>query len=187
MRQRLEERGGKEWPCGLDDGFPPEPCRSRASQCGENCSSGLPILQDLQAFVDGGVFVLAFSLAFASRAARRKALSAGAWLRRIGYSGALEPTLSTLHQFVFAHSHAIAYELLDIMLGRTPKLDVGALQRKMGAAASAWNRICFSGGMPSEPDRPVRRGTLHKWGSNLRAHPRSSGSAPATLAKHAAH
>src|SRR5215510_7370266 len=54
-----------------------------------------------------------------------------AWLTRIGYSGALEPTLRTLHQLVFAHSHAIAYESLDIMLGRTPKLDLGALQRKM--------------------------------------------------------
>jgi N-hydroxyarylamine O-acetyltransferase len=54
-----------------------------------------------------------------------------AWLARIGYRGALEPTLSTLHQLVFAHSHAIAYESLDIMLGRTPKLDLGALQRKM--------------------------------------------------------
>jgi len=54
-----------------------------------------------------------------------------AWLTRIGYSGALEPTLRTLHQLVFAHSHAIAYESLDIMLGRMPKLDLAALQRKM--------------------------------------------------------
>jgi len=54
-----------------------------------------------------------------------------AWLRRIGYRGSLEPTLSTLHQVIFAHSHAIAYESLDIMLGRTPRLDLGSLQRKM--------------------------------------------------------
>jgi N-hydroxyarylamine O-acetyltransferase len=54
-----------------------------------------------------------------------------AWLKRIGYGGPLEPTLKTLHQLIFAHSHAIAYESLDIMLGRTPKLDVGTLQRKM--------------------------------------------------------
>lgn len=54
-----------------------------------------------------------------------------AWLRRIGYTGPLEPTLSTLHQLIFAHSHAIAYESLDIMLGRTPKLDLDSLQRKM--------------------------------------------------------
>jgi N-hydroxyarylamine O-acetyltransferase len=54
-----------------------------------------------------------------------------AWLNRIGYAGSLEPTLSTLHQLIFAHSHAIAYESLDIMLGRTPKLDLASLQRKM--------------------------------------------------------
>jgi N-hydroxyarylamine O-acetyltransferase len=54
-----------------------------------------------------------------------------AWLKRIGYGGPLEPTLGTLRQFIFAHSHAIAYESLDIMPLRTPKLDVGALQRKM--------------------------------------------------------
>ena len=54
-----------------------------------------------------------------------------AWLNRIGYGGPLEPTLTTLHQLIFRHSHAIAYESLDIMLGRTPKLDMGSLQRKM--------------------------------------------------------
>ena len=54
-----------------------------------------------------------------------------AWLDRIGYNGSREPTLCTLHQLIFAHSHAIAYESLDIMLGRTPRLDLEALQRKM--------------------------------------------------------
>src|SRR6476661_5081131 len=54
-----------------------------------------------------------------------------AWLKRIGYSGPLEPTLSVLHALIFAHSHAIAYESLDIMLGRTPRLDLDSLQRKM--------------------------------------------------------
>jgi N-hydroxyarylamine O-acetyltransferase len=54
-----------------------------------------------------------------------------AWLNRIGYSGTLAPSLDTLHQLIFAHSHAIAYESLDIMLGRTPKLDLPALQNKM--------------------------------------------------------
>ena len=54
-----------------------------------------------------------------------------AWLDRIAYAGPLEPTLDTLHRLILAHSHAIAYESLDIMLGRTPKLDLGTLQRKM--------------------------------------------------------
>jgi N-hydroxyarylamine O-acetyltransferase len=55
----------------------------------------------------------------------------GAWLQRIGYAGSLEPTLDTLHKLIFAHSHEIAYESLDIMLGRTPRLDLDSLQRKM--------------------------------------------------------
>ena len=54
-----------------------------------------------------------------------------AWLNRIGYDGPLEPTLSALNQLIFAHAHTIAYESLDIMLGRTPKLDLETLQRKM--------------------------------------------------------
>ena len=54
-----------------------------------------------------------------------------AWLDRIGYNGSREPTLGTLHQLIFAHSQAIAYESLDIMLGRPPRLDLVSLQRKM--------------------------------------------------------
>ena len=54
-----------------------------------------------------------------------------AWLDRIGYTGSCQPTLDTLHKLIFAHSHTIAYESLDIMLGRTPKLDIASLQRKM--------------------------------------------------------
>jgi N-hydroxyarylamine O-acetyltransferase len=54
-----------------------------------------------------------------------------AWLDRIGYKGSREPTLGTLNQLIYAHSHAIAYESLDIMLGRTPRLDLASLQRKM--------------------------------------------------------
>ena len=40
-----------------------------------------------------------------------------AWLDRIGYSSSLQPTLDTLHKLIFTHSHTIAYESLDIMLG----------------------------------------------------------------------
>jgi N-hydroxyarylamine O-acetyltransferase len=54
-----------------------------------------------------------------------------AWLDRIGYAGPLHPTLDTLNALIFCHSHAIAYESLDIMLGRTPKLDITSLQAKM--------------------------------------------------------
>jgi len=54
-----------------------------------------------------------------------------AWLDRIGYDGPLAPTLETLNGLIFAHAHAISYESLDIMLGRTPRLDLAALQAKM--------------------------------------------------------
>jgi N-hydroxyarylamine O-acetyltransferase len=54
-----------------------------------------------------------------------------AWFRRIGYSGAATPTLETLNRLILAHSHSIAYETLDIMLGRPPKLDATTLQNKM--------------------------------------------------------
>ena len=54
-----------------------------------------------------------------------------AWLQRIGYSGPVRPTLETLNRLIFAHAHSIAYETLDIMLGRPPRLDVATLQSKM--------------------------------------------------------
>jgi N-hydroxyarylamine O-acetyltransferase len=54
-----------------------------------------------------------------------------AWLERIGYSGPISPTLETLNKLIFAHSHSISYETMDIMLGRPPRLDVATLQSKM--------------------------------------------------------
>ena len=54
-----------------------------------------------------------------------------AWLRRIGYEGPLAPTLDTLRRLVIAHACAIAYESLDVTLGRVPKLNLPALQVKM--------------------------------------------------------
>lgn len=54
-----------------------------------------------------------------------------AWLVRISYGGPLASTLETLRGLALAHAHAIAYESLDIMLGRVPKLGVAELQRKM--------------------------------------------------------
>src|ERR1700733_9761907 len=68
-----------------------------------------------------------------------------AWLARIGYTGPLTPTLETLNQLIFAHSHSIPYETLDIMLGRLPKLDVPTLQQKM--IASRRGGYCFEQNM----------------------------------------
>jgi N-hydroxyarylamine O-acetyltransferase len=68
-----------------------------------------------------------------------------AWLARIGYSGTVTPTLDTLNRLIFAHSHSISYETLDIMLGRPPKLDVAALQAKM--IAGGRGGYCFEQNM----------------------------------------
>lgn len=68
-----------------------------------------------------------------------------AWVERIGYSGPLTPTLETLNRLIFAHAHAISYETLDIMLGRTPKLDVATLQKKM--VAGKRGGYCFEQNM----------------------------------------
>jgi N-hydroxyarylamine O-acetyltransferase len=73
-----------------------------------------------------------------------------AWLSRIGYNGPLAPTLSSLHRLILAHSHAIAYESLDIMLGRTPRLDLASLQRKMV--------VCGRGGYCLEQNMLFREG-----------------------------
>lgn len=72
-------------------------------------------------------------------------LDQSAWLARIGYNGSLAPTLETLNQLIFAHSHCIPYETLDIMLGRPPKLDVATLQQKM--IASGRGGYCFEQNM----------------------------------------
>lgn len=53
------------------------------------------------------------------------------WLDRIGYVGPATPTLETLNRLILAQAHSIAYETMDIMLGRPPRLDVSTLQRKM--------------------------------------------------------
>ena len=68
-----------------------------------------------------------------------------AWLARIGYTGPLTPTLETLNQLIFTHSHSIPYETLDIMLGRPPKLDMLTLQQKM--IASRRGGYCFEQNM----------------------------------------
>lgn len=54
-----------------------------------------------------------------------------AWLRRIGYAAAREPTLPVLRAIVAAHTATIPFENIDVLLGRTPKLDLRSLQRKM--------------------------------------------------------
>ena len=52
------------------------------------------------------------------------------------YNGTREPPLGTLHKLISAHSHAIAYEPLDIMLGRFEAAIVGAYYGRLAGGAA---------------------------------------------------
>jgi MFS transporter, DHA2 family, multidrug resistance protein len=54
-----------------------------------------------------------------------------AYFRRIGYSGQHEPRLLALRGIVAAHSTAIPFENLDVLLGRRIGLDIGAVVDKL--------------------------------------------------------
>jgi N-hydroxyarylamine O-acetyltransferase len=58
-------------------------------------------------------------------------LDLDAYLARIGYDGAREPTHSVLDALHVAHRTRIAFENLDIFLGRPIRLDLESLQAKL--------------------------------------------------------
>lgn len=60
-------------------------------------------------------------------------LDLAAYLRRIGYQGAVEPTQSALEALHLAHATHIPFENLDILLGRPIALDLSSLQAKLVA------------------------------------------------------
>ncbi len=76
-----------------------------------------------------------------------------AWLDRIGYKGPRAPVLETLRGVVEAHSAAISYESIDVLLDRPPKLDLDSLQRKMIAGGRGGycfeQNMLFRGGLRS--------------------------------------
>jgi len=76
-----------------------------------------------------------------------------AWLDRIAYKGPHTPELETLRGVVEAHSAAISYESIDVLLERPPKLDLGSLQRKMIAGGRGGycfeQNMLFRGGLRS--------------------------------------
>ncbi len=80
------------------------------------------------------------------------------WLARIGYHGPREPTLETLRAVVSAHSTAIAYESIDVLLDRPPKLDLRSLQDKM--IIGGRGGYCFEQNM-------LFRGALRSLGYNV--------------------
>lgn len=75
------------------------------------------------------------------------------WLARIGYNGPREPTVETLKALVSAHSSAIAYESIDVLLDRPPNLDLRSLQDKMIAGGRGGycfeQNMLFRGGLRS--------------------------------------
>jgi N-hydroxyarylamine O-acetyltransferase len=76
-----------------------------------------------------------------------------AWLDRIGYRGPRAPTLDALRGLVDAHSAAISYESIDVLLDRPPKLDLASLQGKMIAGGRGGycfeQNMLFRGGLRS--------------------------------------
>ncbi|HEX6451072.1 MAG TPA: arylamine N-acetyltransferase [Trebonia sp.] len=59
------------------------------------------------------------------------ALDLDGYLRRLGYSGSLEPGEETLRALHRAHTAAIPFENLDIMLGRPVRVDLESIQAKL--------------------------------------------------------
>ncbi|MFD8592121.1 arylamine N-acetyltransferase [Streptomyces sp. NPDC059637] len=54
-----------------------------------------------------------------------------AYLQRVGFTGALEPTARTLRELHRAHVTAVPFENLEIVLGRPVPLDLESLQAKL--------------------------------------------------------
>jgi N-hydroxyarylamine O-acetyltransferase len=76
-----------------------------------------------------------------------------AWLTRIGYAGPRTPNLEMLQALVSVHARAIAYESIDVLLDRPPKLDLASLQDKMifgGRGGYCFEQnMLFRGGLQS--------------------------------------
>src|SRR5690606_41012673 len=64
-----------------------------------------------------------------------------AYAERVGYAGALEPSLETLRALHRLHPLAIPFENLTTLLGDSPRLDVPALERKL--VLSGRGGYCF--------------------------------------------
>jgi N-hydroxyarylamine O-acetyltransferase len=54
-----------------------------------------------------------------------------AYLDRVGYTGAVDPTATTLRALHLAHATSVPYENLDIHLGRPIRIDLASIQEKL--------------------------------------------------------
>jgi N-hydroxyarylamine O-acetyltransferase len=69
------------------------------------------------------------------------ALDLDSYLRRIGYSGRLQPTFAVLEAIHLAHATHIPFENLDVLLQRPIRLDLASLQAKL--VTGARGGYCF--------------------------------------------
>src|SRR5690348_17718552 len=72
----------------------------------------------------------------AGRAIRRPEWATGdvdlaAYLDRIGHPGPLAPTREVLHSLHRAHVAAVPFENVDVVLGRSPSVDLDGVQAKL--------------------------------------------------------
>ncbi len=68
-------------------------------------------------------------------------LDLGAYLRRTGYRGPLEPGVAALRELHRCHVASVPFENLDILLGRPVELDIANLQAKL--VGSQRGGYCF--------------------------------------------
>jgi N-hydroxyarylamine O-acetyltransferase len=72
-------------------------------------------------------------------------LDLGAYLERIGWSGEAPATLETLSRLIRAHMSSIAFENLDVLLGRPVRLDLGSATTpkysKLKSGTSFWSSL----------------------------------------------
>ena len=59
------------------------------------------------------------------------AIDLDAYLRRIAFEGPIAPTLATLARLIERHAGTIAFENIDVLAGRVPRLDLASLEHKL--------------------------------------------------------
>lgn len=81
--------------------------------------------------MDGSAKPLAGSIRVTIGFPNLSALDLDAYLRRVQYSGSLQPSYQVFAGLHLAHATHIPFENLDILLGRSVRLDLEALQAKI--------------------------------------------------------
>ena len=79
---------------------------------------------------------------------------AEAYLERLGVEAPQDSSLAALSTLLDAHMRAIPFENLDVLLGRTPRLDLASLQDKLVRRRR--------GGYCHEQQSPTRNGSIDK-------------------------